>query len=148
MPAGDATLLFQHPVRRVRRRDLRQFLSELTTKLGGGRAVTCLISTDAKLRALNRGFRGQNHATDVLAFPAGPGQSGLGEIAISLDRAAEQAVARGHRLEEELRILMLHGILHLSGMDHETDGGRMARAEQRWRKRLGLPAGLIERARA
>jgi probable rRNA maturation factor len=71
----------------------------------------------------------------------------LGELAISFDRASEQAVLQGHGIEEELRILILHGILHLRGMNHETDRGEMARAERAWRKRLGLPAGLIERTR-
>lgn len=64
------------------------------------------------------------------------------------DRAAEQAAGMGHSVEEELRILMLHGLLHLSGMDHETDSGEMAKAEARWRKKLKLPLGLIERAHA
>ena len=69
-------------------------------------------------------------------------------MAISVERAQEQARSRGHGLEEEIGILMLHGLLHLLGMDHENDRGRMARAETRWRKKLGLPAGLIERVRA
>lgn len=70
----------------------------------------------------------------------------LGEIAISLDRAAAQAAEYGHSLADELRILMLHGALHLAGYDHENDSGEMARAELRWRKRFGLPIALIERA--
>jgi probable rRNA maturation factor len=100
---------------------------------------------------LNREFRGQDAATDVLSFPAGPLPDGrgseimLGDLAISLPRARAQAAALGHNLELELQILMLHGVLHLAGMDHETDSGRMARAEKRWRLRFGLPSGLIER---
>ena len=70
----------------------------------------------------------------------------LGEIAISADRAAEQAREFGHSRLDEIRILMLHGVLHLLGMDHETDRGRMARAEARWRRKLDLPTGLIARA--
>ena len=70
----------------------------------------------------------------------------LGELAISLDRARAQAAEHGHTLDDELRILMLHGALHLAGFDHEHDQGEMARAESRWRKRLGLPNGLIERS--
>jgi probable rRNA maturation factor len=69
----------------------------------------------------------------------------LGDIAISMARARAQARRYGHGVEIEVRILMLHGLLHLLGMDHEADGGRMARAEKRWRARLGLPEGLIER---
>ena len=70
----------------------------------------------------------------------------LGEIAISVDRARAQAAQHGHSLADELRILMLHGALHLAGFDHASDSGEMARAEARWRKRFGLPDSLIERA--
>jgi probable rRNA maturation factor len=108
--------------------------------------VTCLISDDTHLRELNRKFRRKDYATDVLSFPSADGAAG--ELAISLDRAAQQAAECGHSVEDELRILMLHGVLHLAGMDHETDSGEMARAETRWRKRLGLPPGLVERSRA
>lgn len=117
---------------------MRDFLTELVKRVARGRAVTCLITTDAELRRLNRQFRGRNYATDVLSFPPD-------EMAISLDRAAAQAKELGHSLDDELRILILHGVLHLCGMDHETDSGRMRRAETRWRKRFGLPVGLIER---
>jgi probable rRNA maturation factor len=139
MSPDDPHLLFRHKSRRVRRTPLRDFLSEIGKRVARGRAVTCLITTDAELRRLNRQFRGHNYATDVLSFPPN-------EMAISLDRAAAQAKELGHSLDEELRILILHGLLHLSGMDHETDSGQMRRAETRWRKRLGLPSGLIERA--
>ena len=139
MSSDDPHLLFRHPSRRVRRTPLRDFLADLEKRVAGGRPVTCLITTDADLRRLNRQFRGKNYATDVLSFPPD-------EMAISLDRAAAQARELQHSLEEELRILMLHGVLHLAGMDHETDAGEMRRAETRWRKKLGLPAGLIERA--
>jgi probable rRNA maturation factor len=139
MSPDDPHLLFRHPSRRVRRTPLRAFLTELVKRLSGRQAVTCLITTDAELRRLNRQFRGKNYATDVLSFPPD-------EMAISLDRAAAQAKDLGHSLDAELRILMLHGALHLRGMDHENDSGQMRRAEIRWRKRLGLPAGLIERA--
>ena len=145
MPADASALLFRHPARSVRRSALRAYLADLAGRIGGGRSVTCLISTDRELRGLNRKFRGKDRATDVLSFPEILPQGSLGEIAISLDRAAAQAAAAGHTLEEELRILMLHGMLHLAGLDHETDRGEMARTETRWRKRLGLPAGLIER---
>ena len=139
MSPDDPHLLFRHPSRRVRRTPLRDFLTELVNRLNGDRAVTCLITTDAELRRLNRQFRAKNYATDVLSFPPN-------EMAVSLDRAAAQAKELGHSLDAELRILMLHGLLHLRGMDHENDSGEMRRAETRWRKRLGLPAGLIERA--
>ena len=137
-------LLFQHPSRAVRRRDLKAFWADLVAKLTPGQTATCLITTDGRLRSLNLRFRNKDAATDVLTFP--PANGGAGEIAISYDRAAEQAAGLGHTIDQELRILMLHGLLHLAGMDHETDGGEMARAETRWRKRLGLTRGLIERS--
>jgi probable rRNA maturation factor len=139
MSPDDPHLLFRHSSRRVRRTPLRDFFTEIVKRVGQGREITCLITTDAELRRLNRQFRGKDYATDVLSFPPD-------EMAISLDRAAAQAKELGHSLDAELRILMLHGLLHLCGMDHETDSGRMSRAETRWRKQFGLPAGLIERA--
>jgi probable rRNA maturation factor len=146
MPNPATSFLFRHPSRKVRRGPLREFWAEIAPAAAKGRASICLISTDRELRDLNRRFRKKDYATDVLSFPGAEGSPG--EVAISLDRAAEQAAGEGHTLEEELRILMLHGALHLAGMDHETDGGEMARAESRWRKRLGLPGSLTERARA
>ena len=98
------------------------------------------------MRRLNREFRGQDCATDVLSF-ASAGADSLGDIAISFQRARAQAREFGHTVEQEVSILMLHGVLHLMGMDHQADNGRMARAEKRWRVRLGLTHGLIERAR-
>lgn len=107
----------------------------------------CLITDDRELRRLNREFLGKDYATDVLSFPQGGDAGALGEIAVSVQRAAEHAAGFGHDCETEIRILMLHGLLHLLGMDHETDRGRMAGAETRWRRKLGLPTGLIERTR-
>ena|SRR5215475_5336600 len=146
MSFDQTTVLFRHPWRAIRRRALRQFWIELAARIAGDRAAVCLVSTDRELRALNRRFRGRDYAADVLSFPAANG--GPGEIAISFDRAAAQAAEFGHPLEDELRILMLHGMLHLRGMDHETDSGEMARAEARWRRQLKLPLALTERARS
>ncbi len=132
----------------MKRRNLRAFWLDLSRRLAPG--ACCLIATDAELRALNRRFRGKDAPADVLSFPSSNGSAGngaAGEIAISFDRAAEQAAEMGHSVEAELQILMLHGLLHLAGMDHETDRGEMARAERRWRGHLGLPMGLIERVR-
>lgn len=145
MKPDGSTLLFDHPNRKVRRTPLRLYLQDLSAQVAGGRAVVCLITTDSELQRLNREFRDKDCPTDVLSFPE-EGGGVAGEIAISLDRAAGQAAELGHGLEDELRILMLHGVLHLTGMDHETDGGAMAEAEARWRKNFGLPMGLIERA--
>ncbi len=107
----------------------------------------CLLTHDKRLQQLNRDFLGHDYPTDVLSFPSGDGAANLGEMAISLERAAEQAERYGHPLETEIEILMLHGALHLSGMDHEADQGAMARRESSWRKKLGLPHGLIRRGR-
>lgn len=149
MSSVDASILFQVAARGVGRRALRQFTHTLESKVANGRQFTCLITDDEELRRLNRQFRNQDHATDVLSF-RGAGISAcnsLGDIAISFDRAKQQARELGHNIQQELQILILHGLLHLTGMDHERDRGRMARAEKRWRRRLGLPAGLIERVR-
>jgi len=107
--------------------------------------VTVAVTTDARVRALNRRFRGVNDATDVLSFPAEePGI--LGDVVIARGVAGRQARASKHALATELRVLALHGLLHLLGYDHEADDGRMARVESRLRRRGGLRAGLIERA--
>jgi probable rRNA maturation factor len=99
------------------------------------------------MRILNRRFRGKDRTTDVLSFPAADpaGNEAAGDLAISAEIAADQAVERGHSLTEELKILILHGLLHLSGYDHETDSGEMAERELKLRNRLKLPTGLIER---
>jgi probable rRNA maturation factor len=146
MPSDDSPLLVRKLSRRVPRALLREFLAESTRKVARGREVVCLITDDRELRRLNRKFRGKNYATDVLSFPGANGNC-IGELAISMDRAAAQAAQHGHTITDELRILILHGILHLTGLDHEKDSGEMARAETRWRKRFGLPVGLIERSR-
>jgi probable rRNA maturation factor len=141
MPSNATSVLFRHPSPRIRRAELRRFLKQLAPEILPGQGVTCLIASDEDLSALNRKFRGKKYAADVLSFSPD-------DIAISFDRAAAQAAELGHEVEIELRILMLHGLLHLAGMDHHTDKGAMARAEVRWRKQLGLPAGLIERTTA
>jgi len=147
MNSDGSSLLFRHPASGVRRTPLREFLAELERRVTRGKSFDCLVSDDRELRALNRQFRGKNHPTDVLSFPSASSNDSLGEIAISLDRARAQAAEHGHSIDDELRILMLHGALHLAGLDHESDNGEMARAERRWRKHFGLPAGLIDRTR-
>jgi probable rRNA maturation factor len=143
-PEG-STFLFERCPAGLDRKRLRAFHRTLEQEVAGGR-FNCLLTRDRKLHQWNREFLQADYPTDVLSFPE-PGPGFLGEIAISADRAAAQAREFGHTLEDEIEILMLHGALHLSGMDHEKDKGRMARAEMKWRKRLGLPAGLIQRAR-
>lgn len=127
------------------RDELRRFAMRLRRKVAGGREFHCLVTGDERLRELNRRFLGKDWPTDVLSFPARHGAV-LGELAISIDRARDQAREQGHTVGTEVKILMLHGLLHLLGMDHDKDRGEMARAERGWRKKLALPAGLIERA--
>ncbi len=109
--------------------------------------VTVLLTTDAPIRRLNRQFRGKNNATDVLSFPAAAmAGNEVGDVAISVETALRQSTACGHSLSVELKVLILHGLLHLAGYDHETDEGQMAKRERALRAKLRLPLGLIERA--
>ena len=108
-------------------------------------AVAVALVSDRRVRALNKQYRGKDYATDVLSFPAQE-SAFLGDIVIARGIARRQARAAGHSESTELRILALHGLLHLLGYDHEHDDGRMRRMESRLRRRSGLPAGLIERS--
>ena len=148
-------------------RALARFLHEAqaAAKLRG--EVSVLLTTDNAIRRLNRQFRGKDKSTDVLSFPSyspvpkgkefdklrtGSGGSRYrlpelaGDLAISVQAARKQAAALGHALAIEIKVLMLHGLLHLAGYDHETDDGEMARLEERLRAKLRLPHGLIERS--
>ena len=114
--------------------------------------VTIVLTGDAAMRRLNREWRGVDRATDVLSFPAdddGPRVRGqarhLGDIVIATGVARRQAAAARHAYGTELKVLALHGLLHLLGYDHETDEGQMRRVEARLRRKGGLDAGLIER---
>ena len=108
-----------------------------------GRITIALVS-DAVMRRLNRQYRGADKATDVLSFPA-DAPDFLGDLAIARGVAARQARAQGHTARVEIRVLALHGLLHLLGYDHEVDAGEMARLEERLRRRAGVPFGLIGR---
>jgi probable rRNA maturation factor len=114
--------------------------------------VGIALVSDAAMRRLNRDYRRLDYTTDVLSFPAdgrpGPGFVPLGDLAIALGVARRQAREHGHALRTELRVLALHGLLHLLGYDHDTDRGQMQRLEERLRRRAGLPSGLIARPRA
>jgi len=107
--------------------------------------MTVAIVSDARVRALNRQYRRKDTATDVLSFPSDE-RGYLGDVVIAAGVAKRQAREAGHPLTTELRVLALHGLLHLLGYDHERDDDRMARLERRLRKRGGLREGLIERA--
>ena len=151
MSPSDPDISFYRLPRTVDRKPIERFRTALHHRVARGRAFACRVTTDAELQRLNRTFRRKDYATDVLSFPANTGVlfgPYLGDIAISWQRAREQAAGFGHSTETEIQVLMLHGVLHLLGLDHETDSGRMLRAETRWRRVLGLPSGLIERVNA
>lgn len=129
---------------------LSRFLHRAQAAVGIAGQVEVLLADDPTLKRLNRDFRGKNKATDVLSFPAPSEDEGgaadyAGDIAISLDTAASAAARYGHTLRDEVRILLLHGLLHLNGMDHETDSGEMAAREAELRSQLKLPVSLIAR---
>lgn len=126
---------------------LRRFANRVRREIGLSGDVTVLLTGNDQMRALNRKFSKKNKPTDVLSFPvAGPlNGNGAGDIAISTQMAREQATRLGHLLEQELKILLLHGLLHLAGYDHERDKGEMFRVERRIRVKFGLPGSLSER---
>jgi probable rRNA maturation factor len=130
------------------RSGLSRFLRAAQAAVGLQGDVEVLLAGDQALRRLNREFRGKNKATDVLSFPGSPefAEQHAGDLAISLETAARQAEEHGHTLRDEVRVLLLHGLLHLHGMDHEADRGEMAAREAELRRKLRLPAGLIARA--
>jgi len=141
----ESLMIYAHAPRTLRRRDLNAFAETVCAHVAGGRRFCCLLTNDEALRRMNRQFRAIDAPTDVLSFPLSSSAGALGDIAISVDRAREQAAAYGHDLATELRVLLLHGVLHLLGHDHSADGGKMRRMEARWRREFGLPAGVIER---
>ena len=124
---------------------LERFMARARRSVRLEGAVTVLLSADGEIRELNRSFRGKNKTTDVLSFPSASAKDYAGDIAISIEAAQRQAREHGHSTLEEIRILMLHGMLHLAGMDHERDNGAMLRTESRLRRELGLKEGLIAR---
>jgi probable rRNA maturation factor len=141
-------VILKKPVAGLSASSLSRFVARAcrSARLKGG--VHVLLTTDRAMRGLNLRFRKRDAATDVLSFPAAenPGERIAGDIAISAETAVRNARRAGHSAAEEIKILALHGILHLAGFDHERDQGEMARQELRLRNRLGLPSGLIERA--
>ena len=129
----------------VRAPGLARWLQQVAPARARG-VVTVAVVSDARVRSLNHRYRRQDEATDVLSFPADePGE--LGDVVIAAGVAGRQARQAGHPIAVELRVLALHGLLHLLGYDHEHDDGRMARLERRLRLKGGLVEGLIERGR-
>jgi len=139
--------------RRVRDGGLGRWLAGIAPARARGEVAIALV-TDARIRKLNHRYRGKDAPTDVLSFEAGPDAGvaapALGDIVIATGVAKRQAREAGHSYQAELRVLALHGLLHLLGYDHhdQAGGDRMARVEARLRRRGALAAGLIERARA
>jgi probable rRNA maturation factor len=135
----------------LKMRELRGFVIRAKSAVGLHGEISAFLATNATIRKLNREYRKKDKATDVLSFPVyaehlheAPKQAG--DLAISLDMARKQAEEHGHTLQIEVKILLLHGLLHLAGYDHETDKGQMARKESALRKQFDLPAGLIQRS--
>ena len=154
-PASVKQTVVPAPPREIRipsARTLSRFLTAAQAAVRLRGQVTVLLTTDAAIRKLNRRFRGKNKATDVLSFPSegpirGTGAVQIaGDLAISVTTALSQAAEQGHSLSMEIKVLILHGLLHIAGYDHEVDDGKMARRERLLRAKLKLPQGLIERA--
>jgi probable rRNA maturation factor len=148
--AGHAAELSAKLLRLPSTRTLAQFLTRAQTAVRLRGQVTVLVTGDAAMRDLNRRFRGKDQPTDVLSFRSEHLVRGTeniaGDVAISVETAIRQSVEQGHSLGAELKVLMLHGLLHLAGFDHEADAGEMRKRERSLRAKLGLPLGLIERA--
>ena len=140
-------VIFQKRVADLTSLALDRFIARARRATGLKGTVNVLITTSAEMKSLNRRFRGKDKPTDVLSFPADPDarKQFAGEIAISAEIATKNARALGHAAAEEVKILVLHGVLHLRGFDHECDNGQMARREKQLRAKLHLPQGLIER---
>ncbi len=141
-------VIFRTPVPDLTESSLERFVARARRAVGLGGDVTVLVTGSRDLQALNRRYLGKDRPTDVLSFPP---MTGLpvklgGDLAISADIAARNAKQLGHALADEIKVLALHGVLHLAGYDHERDHGRMARKEAQLRRMLRLPATLIERS--
>jgi probable rRNA maturation factor len=147
---GPRVVIFRKRIAGLSSSTLERFVLRARRAVPLREPVNVLVTSSAELRTLNRQFRGMDKATDVLSFPsadevAGAGKSSAGDVAISADIARENAHRLGHSIAEEIKILALHGMLHLAGFDHERDDGEMAREETRLRQQLKLETGLIER---
>ena len=141
------TVALKRPVPGLSERALARFILKASRAASLRGAVTVLITGDREMRRLNKRFREKDSSTDVLSFPSAGLSAGFaGDIAISSDIAVRNARVMGHSAAVEVKILILHGLLHLAGYDHEQDDGEMAEKEVRLRQKLELPSGLIERA--
>lgn len=142
-------LLLVHQPGDVSERALALFAGKARRAVGLAGEVTIFITTSDDLRRMNRQYRNKDEATDVLSFELPSERAKMaGDLAISAEIAAANAAELGHSTETELKILILHGLLHLAGYDHEADNGEMRARESELRMQLKLPDGLIERAHA
>jgi len=141
-------IIFRKRVAGLSEAALERFVKRACRAAGVKGAVDVLVTTSRELQALNDRFRKRNKGTDVLSFPPMPGLRNelAGDVAISAEIANRSARQLGHSVAQEIKILALHGILHLAGYDHENDRGRMARKEMQLRTLFSLPNGLIERS--
>jgi len=137
-------VILEKRIRGVSAASLARFAGRAQRSAGLRGRVSILVTGSAELRRLNRRYRRQDHPTDVLSFPA-RGNGLAGDIAISAEVAAANAQRFGHSPAAEVKVLILHGLLHLAGLDHERDRGQMSRREERLRRALGLPATLTRR---
>ena len=140
-------MILRKPVAGLSDTALAKFVTRASRVSSLKGTVNVLVTSSSELRSLNRRFRGKDQPTDVLSFPPAPGLvNGLaGDIAISADIARQNARQLGHSAAQEIKILVLHGVLHLAGYDHEHDQGSMASKEVDLRRSLSLPPSLIER---
>jgi probable rRNA maturation factor len=137
-------IVIDRPRPEVSQRALALFTGKARQAVGLEGDIVIRVTSAREMQGLNRRFRRKNKPTDVLSFPSGL-PAGGGDIAIAEEVAAANAEQLGHSLNTELKILILHGLLHLAGYDHESDNGEMTAREAKLRRKLGLPAGLIER---
>ena len=148
----NSLVILEKQVARLSKQMLERFVLQARRAVGLRGTVNVLVTSSAAVRSLNRQFRNQNKETDVLSFPSITAAAEFrkrskvaGDVAISADIARKNSIRLGHPAVQEVKILALHGILHLAGFDHERDHGEMARKEMKLRRALGLPVGLIER---
>lgn len=147
---GQRVIIVKKRVAGATEEAIRRFVVRAARAIGVSGKINVLLTSNRELQLLNHRFRGKDLPTDVLSFPAAAGlpERLAGDIAISAELAASNGKKLGHSAANEVKILVLHGLLHLAGYDHECDDGRMEREEQRLRRRLGLPVALIERSQS
>lgn len=138
-------IILEHDEHEIRERPLALFAGRARRAIGLEGELSIRITSSRQMRQLNRRFRRKDKPTDVLSFPSATPEL-AGDVAISAEIAAANAAELGHSLDTELKILILHGLLHLAGYDHESDNGNMRAKEAKLRREFRLPVGLIERS--